>query len=325
MMAHAFRFVEHFLQVHDPKPFPFARFPSITSLCEAVLREFSRKNLCMGSRSVYNKPTLSHPPEAHFQDELYRAFHSLVGHGVGISSEWTRAGDGRIDFRITEPGWGIELLRDGNRLSEHCNRFLPGGAYHRWITEGLLEDWLIIDCRHSSPHPYSMFPEGISCAGSWTLMNCIRCYQFQALACSVWGRLLIHPRPWVQQWSHCSRISSFQLGGFEFGCLHLWISPTRLWLALLSAYPSFSTSAQTVYEKDSGPTVSVVYLTWILAVESDRYFSYIWTWMVLGFPLQLTSDCFPLYSSRKLQRRWPSTCYCYDYRRLSISQDRCLY
>lgn len=148
--------MEYFLHTIEPVAFPFHRFPSLTDLCEAVLRQFSRKNLLS---SVPKRPTAStffRPLEAQFQDEWYRAFFSLVGHGVAISSEWSCAGDGRIDFRIIEPAWGIEILRDGDRLTEHCNRFLDLGAYHRWITKGFIKDWLILDCRHSSPQKYGM-------------------------------------------------------------------------------------------------------------------------------------------------------------------------
>ena len=95
------------------------------------------------------------PPEAQFQDEWYYAFKSLLGHDVVISSEWSRSGDGRIDFRIVGPVWGIELLRDGDRLSKHCNRFLDNSSYHRWIRNGYIKDWIILDCRHSRPQKYS--------------------------------------------------------------------------------------------------------------------------------------------------------------------------
>ena len=71
-----------------------------------------------------------------------------------MSSEWSRCGDGRIDFRIVDPSWGIEFLRDGDRLSEHCNKFVENGLYHQWISNGLIKDWLILDCRHSHPHKY---------------------------------------------------------------------------------------------------------------------------------------------------------------------------
>jgi hypothetical protein len=94
------------------------------------------------------------PPEAQFQDEWYCAFNSLLGHGIAISSEWSRCGDGRIDFRIVGPKWGIELLKDGDRLAEHCDRFLDNGTYHRWIKDGLIKDWIILDCRQSHPEKY---------------------------------------------------------------------------------------------------------------------------------------------------------------------------
>ncbi|KAL1964976.1 hypothetical protein VTN77DRAFT_6176 [Rasamsonia byssochlamydoides] len=150
------KFVEYFLQLYQPKPFPLDKFPSLPILCEAVLRHFSRKNLLSSVYGRHTPATIVWPPEAQFQDEWYRAFYSLVGHGVAISSEWSRTGDGRIDFRIIEPAWGIELLRDGDRLSERCNRFSPQSNYHRWISDGLLKDWLILDCRHSTPQKYNV-------------------------------------------------------------------------------------------------------------------------------------------------------------------------
>lgn len=47
--------------------------------------------------------------------------------------------------------WGIELLREHDRLAEHCKQFQEGGRYHSWIKDGSLEDWIIIDCATSSP------------------------------------------------------------------------------------------------------------------------------------------------------------------------------
>ena len=123
---------------YGPKPFPFISFSSISSLCEVVLRQFSKKDLSMGSGSVYNDPMLSHPLEAHFQVKLCRTFYSPIENGLGISSKWTRAGDGGIDPRITEPRWETELHRDGGRLSEHCSWLLLGAAYHRWIIEVII-------------------------------------------------------------------------------------------------------------------------------------------------------------------------------------------
>lgn len=85
-----------------------------------------------------------------------RTFNSLAGRGVVFSSEWAFAGEGCVDFRIKEPGWEVEILRDGDRLDEHCKRFLPEGSYNGWVSEGTLNDWLILDCRHTVPERYGI-------------------------------------------------------------------------------------------------------------------------------------------------------------------------
>ena len=51
---------------------------------------------------------------------------------------------------------GIELLRDGDQLAEHCNGSSTTGAYHRWIANGWIKDWIILDCVHSRPQKYRM-------------------------------------------------------------------------------------------------------------------------------------------------------------------------
>ena len=97
--------------------------------------------------------------EAQYRDEFYRIFKSLLGNGVGISSEWARGGGGRIDFRIIGPKWGVEFLIDGTMtmLNDHYGRFQPGGKYHWWILEDLIRDWVVIDCRCSRPPGTSKF------------------------------------------------------------------------------------------------------------------------------------------------------------------------
>lgn len=153
-----FRFIEiHFLATLT-NPFPYMTYPTITSLSEKVLRHFSRKNLLLSKQGRASRMSLNHNPEAQFQDEWYRAFHSAMGHKVGMSSEWSCAGEGRIDFKVSEPAWGIELLRDGDRISEHCKRFLQHGQYHQSIIEGSLKDWIVIDFRHTVPKKCSMVP-----------------------------------------------------------------------------------------------------------------------------------------------------------------------
>ena len=174
--------MEHFLPTeHYRKPFPIQQFPSPASLCAAVLRNFSRKNLLSSS---FSTSAISRPPEAQFQDEWYRAFYTAVGHGVAISSEWSSDQSGRIDFRVKDPAWGFELLRDGDRLGQHCDRFLAQGSYGRWIAQGFITDWIILDCRHSAPQKYSetsRYGNAITKNGELTVGA--RCPRNQTLAC----------------------------------------------------------------------------------------------------------------------------------------------
>lgn len=75
--------------------------------------------------------------------------------GMASLANGLGGGSGHIDFRITEPKWGIELLRDGDRLTEHCQRFENSGRYWNWVLNGWIRDWIILDCRHTMPKPFS--------------------------------------------------------------------------------------------------------------------------------------------------------------------------
>ncbi|PGG99849.1 hypothetical protein AJ79_08401 [Helicocarpus griseus UAMH5409] len=147
------KYVEIYLSSEYERRFPTDVFPTLGQLCMRVLENFSKSQLQLGCRGRITTSGKQSNPEAQFQDEFYRSLTALVGHGVRISSEWSRGDDGRIDFRILEPKWGVELLRDGDRLAEHCRRFTPTGTYGNWIQEKHLKDWLILDCRHSDPKP----------------------------------------------------------------------------------------------------------------------------------------------------------------------------
>jgi len=54
-----------------------------------------------------------------------------------------------IDFFIPLKKWGIELLRDGDRL----NARFATGEYGRWISDRKINDYAIIDFR--TEHPQS--------------------------------------------------------------------------------------------------------------------------------------------------------------------------
>ena len=46
--------------------------------------------------------------------------------------------------------WGIELLRDGDRLAAHNDRFTQG-EYAKWIQEENMHDHIMIDVRSNVP------------------------------------------------------------------------------------------------------------------------------------------------------------------------------
>jgi hypothetical protein len=110
--------------------FPDEAFPTIHSLCMKVLEHFSKKNLQHYIQGKLSTAAKLRPLEAQYQDEFYRAFNTIIGRSVPISSEWSQKGDGRVDFWIPQKRWGIELLRDHNQVTEHCNRFKEGGQYY---------------------------------------------------------------------------------------------------------------------------------------------------------------------------------------------------
>lgn len=86
-----------------------------------------------------------------------------------MTSEWTGDKDNHIDFRIDDPRWGIETLRNGNRFSEHCDRFTANGRYTPWIQYGSLQDWLVIDCRTPFPRKYNRFIPLFSLWYTWLI------------------------------------------------------------------------------------------------------------------------------------------------------------
>lgn len=157
------RYVEHYL-TDSSVPFPMNQYPTVEALAEAVLRKFSLRNLSSTTR--VGTGAVIRPVEAAYQDEFCRALHAVLGFSTKVSSEWSGDGNGRIDFRLADVGWGIELLREGNRLGAHCQRFVGNGSYMQWIRSGWLRDWLIIDCRTSPPHPYSKFTPCSACTAN---------------------------------------------------------------------------------------------------------------------------------------------------------------
>jgi hypothetical protein len=105
-----------------------------------VIQLFSPRQL--SSERTVGASDLQRPPEAQFQDEFYRCCHTYSNGSLISFPEFGGIG-GRIDFYIPLKKWGVELLRDGDRLNGHSSRFIGKGAY----AEMEFSDYIILDFR----------------------------------------------------------------------------------------------------------------------------------------------------------------------------------
>jgi hypothetical protein len=91
-------------------------------------------------------------PEAQYQDEFYRCCHKCSNGSLVTFPEFGTA-KGRVDFYVPAKAWGVELVRDGDRLAQHSGRFSSSGSYGTTLP---LSDYIILDCRTTYPaleHP----------------------------------------------------------------------------------------------------------------------------------------------------------------------------
>lgn len=101
--------------------------------------------------------------EAQWQSEFYMATAESLPRDTTISPEVGRIfdSDGRLDFIVNgKLGWGVELLRNSDRLGKHVARFETGGIYHGMVKAGKVKDWVVLDfCSPSTtPRPEHKHP-----------------------------------------------------------------------------------------------------------------------------------------------------------------------
>jgi len=123
--------------------------PNLRTFVLEVLKRFSPKNLKPREDLRSSSSTPQSIPEAQFQQEFYYACFMYTKGSVTTFPECGTP-KGRIDFFIRSKKWGIELLRDGDRLSAHIARFTKG-EYGKWIEDGRMEDYIVIDFRSQVP------------------------------------------------------------------------------------------------------------------------------------------------------------------------------
>ncbi|OGM50981.1 hypothetical protein ABOM_000237 [Aspergillus bombycis] len=144
------KWIEHIMGEPNRKMNP--KYNTVQKLCVDVLGLFSACKLrhAADGKSVSSAALLK-PIEAAYQSEFYRAFNDIAGIGVNIVSEWSQTNDGRVDFWISQKKWAVELVREKDRLLEHIARFRPDGKYHGWIRDGMILEWIIINCTTTLP------------------------------------------------------------------------------------------------------------------------------------------------------------------------------
>lgn len=59
--------------------------------------------------------------------------------------------DGRVDFLLKKVKWGIECVRERDRLDDIIQRFLPGGRHYPWIEKNEILEYILVDFRKSMP------------------------------------------------------------------------------------------------------------------------------------------------------------------------------
>jgi hypothetical protein len=131
-----------------PGPFPKEDFPTLKDFWMVLIGKMSTKSLRGGESGTLASAGLQRPLEAQFQDELYRCSYACLG-GSYLVSEWSGDKSHHLDFMVADMNWGIECLRDGDRLQGHLKRFEPGGSYEAWG----LNDYVVLDFRTKAPRP----------------------------------------------------------------------------------------------------------------------------------------------------------------------------
>jgi len=58
---------------------------------------------------------------------------------------------GSLDFFVSDMTWGIEILRENNRISEHLTRFSSGGQYYPLVQERNMYQWIVPNFTRKRP------------------------------------------------------------------------------------------------------------------------------------------------------------------------------
>lgn len=136
---------------------------SLQDFIFTAVESFSRMALLSAERhpNAHGQPSI---PEGLYRNELYRAAYEVTGgRGIWLSPEFgterlSMKTEG-VDFFVAKSkGWAIEVLREGDQISEHLKRFEPSGAYYSWILQGVIEKYIVVDFHPNDQHPKHDIP-----------------------------------------------------------------------------------------------------------------------------------------------------------------------
>lgn len=132
------------------EPSNMSNYASPFELCFEVISHFKPSQMHIPTHRVGAPNAIDRLPEAQYQHEFYRSIFDATAGNVCISPDFASAKGahmiGCIDFFIPIVKWGIEIIRDGDRLWELNSRFENLEAYRAWLQLGGMTDYVLIDC-----------------------------------------------------------------------------------------------------------------------------------------------------------------------------------
>ncbi|RHZ43313.1 uncharacterized protein CDV56_100733 [Aspergillus thermomutatus] len=129
------------------QPLPYL---SPLDLAKEVVRRFNPRQLSEPERAMNRNIS---PLEDQYGKEFYRCIGDVLKRRVVVSPEFSVSygtQSGILDFFIPGTAWGIELLRENDRISEHLTRFAPGGQYFLLVKERKMK-WIVLNCTTKRP------------------------------------------------------------------------------------------------------------------------------------------------------------------------------
>eukprot|EP01132_Coremiostelium_polycephalum_P010387 gene10387-12758_t len=137
------------------------RFIDYRSFLENMSEDFWQKQFYIAAKSIIPITHSIHPSVGH--DVYFKPLDfakvkpnleiqeqpQTTKRNTMATTKSTKEALGLMDFFINiDKDWGIEITREGDQLTEHLERFLPGGLYYHFNNK--LKNYLVLDFRSKS-------------------------------------------------------------------------------------------------------------------------------------------------------------------------------